>query len=80
MGVQRELNAENRTFLQGLFDKYEKDRRETSKQNLITGFNMFTSTLSNAAMNPKFLLKATQISLIVFGSYHMTRLFLGMSA
>lgn len=31
MGVQRELNAENRTFLQGLFDKYEKDRRETSK-------------------------------------------------
>lgn len=80
MTVQRELASENRSFVQGIFDKFEKDRRETTKQNLITGFNMVTNTLSNAMMNPKFLLKATQISLIVFGSYHMTRLSLGMSA
>jgi hypothetical protein len=57
-----------------LFDKAEKDRRETQRQNLVTTFNMLGSQLSSMFMNPKFVMKAAYTSLLVFGAFHCTRL------
>jgi hypothetical protein len=52
----------------------EKEKRETQKQNLVTTFNMITSTLGSALSNPKIEAKTAYLGLCVFGTYHLTKL------
>ena len=51
----------------------EKDKRETQRQNIVTTFNMLGSGLSNMVSNPNFMAKTAFMSLILFGTYHGTR-------
>ena len=52
----------------------EEQKRETQKRNLVTTFNMITSTMGSAMSNPKIVAKATYLGLCVFGTYHLTKL------
>lgn len=57
-----------------LMSGMEKDKRETQRQNIVTTFNMLGSGLSNMVSNPKFLAKTAMMSVILFGTYHGTKM------
>lgn len=59
--------------MRGLFTQVEKDRRETQKQNIVTGFNMFSNSVGSALMNPKLLARSAYLMFIGFGAFHFTR-------
>lgn len=59
--------------MEGLMSGMEKDKRETQRQNIVTTFNMLGSGLANIVSNPKFMAKTAFMSLILFGTYHGTR-------
>lgn len=46
MRAQDEMINKNQSFVRELFERAEKDRRETQRQNIITAFNMAGSQLS----------------------------------
>lgn len=56
-----------------MFERAEKERRETQRQNIITAFNMAGSSISSMLMNPKFLVKTSYLLLLAFGAFHVTR-------
>lgn len=55
------------------------DRRETQRQNIITAFNMISSSASSMFMNPKFLGRTAYLLLIGFGAFHFTRLAIALA-
>jgi ATPase family AAA domain-containing protein 3A/B len=59
--------------MEGLMSGMEKDKRETQRQNIVTTFNMLGSGLANIVSNPKFMAKTAFMSLVLFGTYHGTR-------
>lgn len=63
----------NQTFVRDLFDRAERERRETQRQNIITAFNMAGSQISGMLMNPKFMVKASYLLVLAFGAFHVTR-------
>ena len=60
--------------MEGLMSGMEKDKRETQRQNIVTTFNMIGNGIYNMVNNPKFAAKAAMISLLLFGSYHGTKM------
>ena len=70
--------ARNQQFVKELFERAERERRETQRQNIITAFNMAGSSISSMLMNPKFLVKASYLLFIAFGAFHVTRLGLAL--
>jgi hypothetical protein len=78
LAAQEEFANRNRAFMKDLFNQAEKDRRETQRQNIITAFNMAGSGISSMLMNPKFLTKAAWLLFIGFGTFHLTKLTLGL--
>jgi len=74
------LAQKNREFVKTLLHESERDKRETQRQNIITTFNMAGSSISSMLMNPKFLSKTAYLLFIGFGTYHLTKLVLGLTA
>jgi hypothetical protein len=74
------LAQKNREFVKTLLHDAERDKRETQRQNIITTFNMAGSSISSMLMNPKFLSKTAYLLFIGFGTYHLTKLALGLTA
>jgi len=52
----------------------EKNKRETSKQNIITAVNSMASQIGGAVSNPKFLAKSFSLAFLTFGAYQLTKL------
>ena len=50
------------------------NKRETQRQNIITAFNLFGSGVSNMLNNPRLIVKAAYMSLLIFGAFHFTRM------
>lgn len=65
---------DNQSFVRNLFTKAEEQRRETQRQNIITAFNMLGSQIQQMLMNPKFVVKAAYLALLMFGAFHVSRL------
>ena len=80
LAAQEMLAQKNREFVKTLLHDAERDKRETQRQNIITTFNMAGSSISSMLMNPKFLSKTAYLLFIGFGTYHLTKLALGMTA
>ena len=74
------MTDKQNTFISDLFENQEKQRRETSKQNLVTSISMLTSSMSDFFSNPKFVTKAAWLSLLMFGAYHGTKSASGLVA
>ncbi len=64
--------------MKDLFERAERERRETQRQNIITAFNMVGGSASSVLMNPKFLGRAAYLMLIGFGAFHFTILAIAM--
>ena len=80
LAAQEMLATKNREFVKTLIHDAERDKRETQRQNIITTFNMAGSSISSMLMNPKFLTKTAYLLFIGFGTYHLTKLVLGLTA
>lgn len=84
--LQEELAAQdmmakrNQEFVKNLLHDAERDKRETQRQNIITTFNMAGSSISSMLTNPKFISKAAYLLFIGFGTFHLTKLALGLTA
>ena len=75
-----EAQGKNQGFISSIFDKAEKDRRETQRQSLVTAFNLIGSGFSSLFMNPKFLWKDAFMSVILFGSFHATKMGIALAS
>jgi len=78
--AQEEVSAKSQSFVKDLFERAEKEKRETQKQmevarrettrdNIITMFNLATSSLASMVSNPKFLFRTAYFFLLVFGAF-----------
>lgn len=56
----------------------EREKRETNKQQIIAGVNAVGSQLGQAFNSPKSLAKVAYYSLLVFGSYHLSKHSIGL--
>lgn len=74
------LAKKNQDFVKNLLHESERDKRETQRQNIITTFNMAGSSITSMMTNPKFISKAAYLLFIGFGTYHLTKLALGLGA
>jgi ATPase family AAA domain-containing protein 3A/B len=74
------LAKKNQDFVKNLLHDAERDKRETQRQNIITTFNMAGSSITSMMTNPKFISKAAYLLFIGFGTYHLTKLALGLGA
>lgn len=74
------LAKKNQDFVKNLLHESERDKRETQRQNIITTFNMAESSITSMMTNPKFISKAAYLLFIGFGTYHLTKLALGLGA
>lgn len=76
----QELVKDQQQFVKNLLHDAERDKRETQRQNIITTFNMAGSSITSMLTNPKFITKAAYLLFVGFGTYHLTKLALGMTA
>lgn len=77
--MKEQMQAQNQAFIQDVFQRAEKDKRETQRQNIITSFNMLGSALQNIVGNPKFLAKTFYMAVMLFGAFHFTRMTLSIA-
>lgn len=80
MAAAEAMTEKQNTFISDLFENQEKQRRETSKQNLITSISMLTTSMGNFFSNPQFVTKTAWLMLLMFGAYHGTKQFSGIVA
>ncbi len=80
LAAQEMLAKKNQDFVKNLLHDAERDKRETQRQNIITTFNMAGSSITSMMTNPKFISKAAYLLFIGFGTYHLTKLALGLGA
>lgn len=76
--MHEENTARSQFFIKDIFEKAELDKRETQRQNIITSFNMLGGQLANVFGNPKFMMKAAYMSVMIFGAFHVTKLSLAI--
>jgi ATPase family AAA domain-containing protein 3A/B len=80
------LALRNREHMQSMLDSTtnlmkdaEKEKRETSRQNLVTTFNILGNAASSFFMNPRLIGKMAYLLFIGFLTFHFTKLALAMT-
>ena len=76
--MRREADDKKMAFKAQMITKEQKEKRETQRQNIVTGVSMVSTQLGNFFSNPKFLAKAGYLSLMVFSAYYGTRMAFGV--
>lgn len=79
--AQKEMAEKNQNFVKDLFDKAEKDRRETERQNImqkqqtvVAALNMIGNGAQTLIMNPKFMMRTAYFLMLCFGAFHFSKL------
>ena len=76
--MKREALERKQAFESSMVTKTQKEVRETQRQNIVTGVSMISTQLGNFFSNPKFLVKAGYLSLMVFSAYYGTKMGFGV--
>lgn len=69
-----QMQEKNQEFLNKLFKNAEKEKRETTRQTLVTSFNLAGQGLSTFFSSPKYIFKTAYLSAMMFGAYQFTKL------